>query len=79
MFCSNIQVEMSNLIAQQENRANQNIAMESANIAAEAARIAFETKHDSSSMKAIAALTMVFLPFTFVAVRSASPSPLRSK
>ena len=36
---------------------------------AEASRkIAFETKRDSDAMKTIAALTMIYLPATFLAV-----------
>jgi hypothetical protein len=84
------------LIAQQDNRINQEIATESRNIADESKRIASEskelakssadlakaskdvaedsreiakaTKWDSTSMKAIASLTMVFLPATFTSV-----------
>lgn len=37
-------------------------------IAEASRRIAFETKRDSDAMKTIAALTMAFLPATFVAV-----------
>lgn len=58
-----IQIQLSvvaNLITQNESRTNISIAEESK-------RIAVETKRDSDSMKTIAALTMVFLPGTFVA------------
>lgn len=59
-----IQIQLSvvaNIIAQNDNRTNISIAEASR-------RIAFETKRDSDAMKTIAALTMVFLPATFVAV-----------
>lgn len=58
-----IQIQLSvvaNIIAQNDNRTNISIAEASR-------RIAFETKRDSDAMKTIAALTMVFLPATFVA------------
>lgn len=64
---------MSNLIAQQESKANQNIATQSAIVAVKTAEIAVAAQRDSSSMKAIAALTMVFLPFTFIATLFAMP------
>jgi hypothetical protein len=38
--------------------------------------IAKESKKDSSAMKAIAVLTMCFLPGTFVAVCTLAPGPL---
>ncbi|KAI4235213.1 MAG: hypothetical protein L6R40_006510 [Gallowayella cf. fulva] len=57
---------VANLIAQNDSRTNIAIADASR-------RIAFETRRDSDAMKTIAALTMVFLPATFVAV---SVSPL---
>ena len=50
-----------NLIAQNVSRTNIAIADASR-------RIAFETRRDSDAMKTIAALTMIFLPGTFVAV-----------
>ncbi|KAL8894251.1 MAG: hypothetical protein Q9192_004482 [Flavoplaca navasiana] len=49
-----------NLIAQNDSRTNIAIADASR-------RIAFETRRDSDAMKTIAALTMIFLPGTFVA------------
>ncbi|KAL8851620.1 MAG: hypothetical protein Q9221_003457 [Calogaya cf. arnoldii] len=52
---------VANLIAQNDSRTNIAIADASR-------RIAFETRRDSDAMKTIAALTMVFLPGTFVAV-----------
>lgn len=39
--------------------------------------IALSTKRDSGQMKSIALLTMIFLPATFVAVRSRAATPLR--
>ncbi|KAI4221703.1 MAG: hypothetical protein LQ349_007785 [Xanthoria aureola] len=53
----------ANLISQNDSRTNIAIADASR-------RIAFETRRDSDAMKTIAALTMVFLPGTFVAVRT---------
>ncbi|KAL8653138.1 MAG: hypothetical protein Q9226_003963 [Calogaya cf. arnoldii] len=51
---------VATLIAQNDSRTNMFIADASR-------RIAFETRRDSDAMKTIAALTMVFLPGTFVA------------
>ncbi|KAL8911137.1 MAG: hypothetical protein Q9171_003628 [Xanthocarpia ochracea] len=51
---------VANLIVQNDSRTNISIADASK-------RIAFETRRDSDAMKTIAALTMVFLPATFVA------------
>ncbi|KAL8788932.1 MAG: hypothetical protein Q9213_001455 [Squamulea squamosa] len=51
---------VANFIAQNDSRTNIAIADASR-------RIAFETRRDSDAMKTIAALTMVFLPGTFVA------------
>ncbi|KAI9702332.1 MAG: hypothetical protein M1836_000811 [Candelina mexicana] len=60
---SRIQIQLSvvaNLIARNDSRTNISVA--------EASRqIAIETKRDSNAMKTIAALTMIFLPGTFVA------------
>ncbi|KAI4271694.1 MAG: hypothetical protein LQ337_005830 [Flavoplaca oasis] len=52
--------QVTNLIAQNDSRTNIAIADASR-------RIAFETRRDSDAMKTIAALTMIFLPGTFVA------------
>jgi Mg2+ and Co2+ transporter CorA len=41
-------------------------------LAADSKQIAAASKRDSSAMKTIAVLTMLFLPATFVAVRSAT-------
>lgn len=53
--------QVANFMTQNDGRTNIAIAEASR-------RIAFETKRDSDAMKTIAALTMVFLPATFVAV-----------
>ena len=44
-------------------------------LAATTTTIARESKKDSSAMKAIAVLTMCFLPGTFLAVRTPAPRP----
>jgi hypothetical protein len=49
-----------NILAQEDNKLNRKIAL--------------ATKRDSYQMKSIALLTMIFLPGTFVAVRSAALS-----
>ena len=54
------QRQVFNLVNQHDSQVNATIATESANIAREA-------RSDSSSMKTIAALTMVFLPGTYIA------------
>ena len=60
----NTQIKVvDNIIAQGDSRATIAIAEQSR-------RIAIETKEDSAAMKTISALTIVFLPGTFVAVRS---------
>ena len=57
---------VDNMIAQGDSRANIAIAEQSR-------RIAIDTKEDSVAMKTISALTMVFLPGTFVGVSSPDP------
>ncbi|KAI1846665.1 hypothetical protein JX266_007238 [Neoarthrinium moseri] len=57
-----------NLISQRDQSTSIEIAKSSQDIAT-------ESKRDSTSMKAIAAVTMCFLPGTFVAVSKASPVP----
>lgn len=52
--------QVFNLVNQHDSQVNATIATESASIAREA-------RSDSSSMKTIAALTMVFLPGTYIA------------
>lgn len=61
--CSRTVLKVANLISQNDSRTNIAIANASR-------RIGFETRRDSDAMKTIAALTMVFLPGTFVAVRT---------
>jgi nitrate reductase NapE component len=52
------------LIAQEENKISRSVAIDSA-------QIAVATKRDSSAMKTIALITILFLPSTFVAVSTA--------
>ncbi|KAL9605721.1 MAG: hypothetical protein Q9179_001104 [Wetmoreana sp. 5 TL-2023] len=59
--------QVANFIAHNDSATNLTIAEASR-------RIAFETKRDSDAMKTIAALTMVFLPATFVAPNTAPPT-----
>jgi hypothetical protein len=68
--CTGGKRKSRNIAIQSHNLAKQSktIARSSKEIAEDARRIAAATRRDSTSMKAIAALTMVFLPFTFVAV-----------
>ena len=61
-YRTNTQIKVvDNMIAQGDSRATIAIAEQSR-------RIAIETKEDSAAMKTISALTIVFLPGTFVAV-----------
>lgn len=55
--------QIYNLIAQRQNQVNMEIAAESRTISA-------ASKRDNSAMRTIAVVTMVFLPGTFVAVRT---------
>ena len=57
-----------NIASQNDNRTNIDIAATSKQIAEDSRRIAEEAKKDSSSMITIAAVTMLFLPGTFVSV-----------
>lgn len=52
-----------------ESRANQALAQQSRDLAQYTAIIAQQTSSDSASMITIAAVTMFFLPATFVSVR----------
>ncbi|KAH0282854.1 hypothetical protein M436DRAFT_84896 [Aureobasidium namibiae CBS 147.97] len=54
-----------NLSNQRDAKASVKIAEESAQVAKESARIAQATLNDSSSMKTIAVMTLIFLPATF--------------
>lgn len=60
------------MFALRDNENNLSIASQAWETAEHATSIAKETKKDSSTMTSIAALTMVFLPGTFVAVSSQS-------
>ncbi|KAL8733814.1 MAG: hypothetical protein Q9181_003433 [Wetmoreana brouardii] len=66
---ANVMIQVANFIAHNDSDTNLTIAEASR-------RIAFETKRDSDAMKTIAALTMVFLPATFVAVSPSMSSQL---
>ena len=59
---TNISIKVYNYIAQKDSKVNVEVARDSKEIAA-------ESKRDSSAMKTIAVLTIIFLPGTFVAVR----------
>lgn len=61
-------MQIYNLLAKQDNQINQHIAVQSLNLAESSRHIATAAKRDSSTMKAIAALTMVFLPGTYISV-----------
>lgn len=62
-MCSLHQTQVYNLVAQRDTRATHDLARDSA-------KIAEATLRDSSSMKTIAAMTLIFLPATFVCVRA---------
>lgn len=55
------------LIAQKENRLNHSATRASCQIASDSRRIAILTRRDSTDMRIIAAVTLIFLPGTFVA------------
>ncbi|OTA90615.1 hypothetical protein M434DRAFT_13813 [Hypoxylon sp. CO27-5] len=61
------------MFALRDNENNLEIASRASKTAEDAATIAEETKRDSSTMTSIAALSMVFLPGTFVATVLAMP------
>lgn len=50
-------------------RANQEMAQQSKKLGDITALLAYETSADSASMMTIAAMTMLFLPATFISVR----------
>jgi len=62
-------VQVYNYIAQKDARINQKLSEYSTELAADSREIAAAAKRDSSAMKGIAFLTMVFLPGTYTAVR----------
>lgn len=55
------------LIAQKDNRLNHSATRASCQIASDSRRIAILTRRDSTDMRIIAAVTLIFLPGTFVA------------
>ncbi|KAF1960335.1 hypothetical protein CC80DRAFT_291906 [Byssothecium circinans] len=55
------------LIAQKDNRLNHSATKASCQIASDSRRIAILTRRDSTDMRIIAAVTLIFLPGTFVA------------
>ncbi|KAF1973207.1 hypothetical protein BU23DRAFT_599174 [Bimuria novae-zelandiae CBS 107.79] len=55
------------LIAQKDNRLNHSATRASCQIASDSRRIALLTRRDSTDMRIIAAVTLIFLPGTFVA------------
>lgn len=70
--------EQSAMIASESKRlteSSQRLAAESKSIAEDSREIAKATKRDSTSMKAIAMLTMVFIPATFASVSSLLKGP----
>jgi Mg2+ and Co2+ transporter CorA len=56
-----------------ESRANQRLAQQSKELGDITAILALQTSEDSASMITIAAVTMFFLPATFISVRSQTP------
>jgi hypothetical protein len=60
--------QLYNLMQRQDNNLNLQIAKDSRTLAEASKELARKSKRDSSSMKAIAVLTMFFLPGTAVAV-----------
>jgi hypothetical protein len=60
---------------QNDTRTNIAIADQSRDIAKQSYNIAKDAKRDSTALKAIAAVTMLFLPGTFVAVSIYCPYP----
>jgi len=61
-------------LAQRDAQLSQKLAEDSRLLAADSRELAAAAKRDSSALKAIAVLTMLFLPGTFIAVRLAQPS-----
>ncbi|KAI0112735.1 hypothetical protein F4776DRAFT_639647 [Hypoxylon sp. NC0597] len=64
---------MEAMFALRDNENNLEIASRASKTAEEATTIAEETKRDSPTMTSIAALSMIFLPGTFVAVSRNCP------
>lgn len=61
---------MYSYLAQRDAKTSQKLAEASRLLAADSREIAAAAKRDSSALKAIAILTMLFLPGTFLAVSS---------
>jgi Mg2+ and Co2+ transporter CorA len=67
-------LKLFGLLTHEDAIANINLASYSAELAAASTKIAEATKKDSSAMKTIAVMTMVFLPATFFAALFSVPS-----
>lgn len=65
-------MQVYNYIAQMDAQYNQELSKYSTQLAADSRQISVASKRDSTAMKGIAVLTMVFLPGTFVAVSRSS-------
>jgi hypothetical protein len=63
------QSQIYNLLAKQDNELSQQIASQSRDLTDDSRQIAAASKRDSSAMKGIAILTMVFLPGSYISVR----------
>jgi hypothetical protein len=70
---------MYNLIIQRDSRLNMEAMEQSRQIADESRKIAHLTRRDSTDMRIIAVVTMLFLPGTFTAVRSSPFLRLQSR
>ena len=70
---STVMQGLYNHIARNDQRINIELAKDSKRIAEISQKVATDTKRDSSSMKSIAAVTMIFLPGTFTASLFATP------
>jgi hypothetical protein len=66
-------MQIYDVLAKQDNQANQQIAVQSLDLAESSRHIGAGAKRDSSAMKAIAALAMVFLPGTYISVNRLFP------
>lgn len=62
-----------NLLAKQDNQFSQQIAAQSLDLSEDSRQIAAASKRDSSAMKGIAILTMVFLPGSYISALFAVP------
>jgi hypothetical protein len=66
-FADKVLGKIYSLIGQKDNRLNISAASASCQIASDSRRIAILTRRDSTDMRIIAAVTLIFLPGTFVA------------